>query len=90
MLGDIRSPMCAKSGSTFRFWDGTTHGGGPGSKRETKLRSFIPAAKPGGVKRKAALGTSNTLSRLTVTMLAVAVMPGRNARSSLLTCKMVL
>lgn len=52
-------------------------GGGPGSRRETKLRCGPPPSV-GGVKRKAALGTSKAFSRSAVTMLAVAVMPGRN------------
>ena len=65
-------------------------GGGPGVSRATSPRLFAWASAVGGTKRSAALGTSSTSSRLAVTMVAVAVMPGRKARSSLSTCRMVL
>ena len=44
-----------------------------------------PPAGMGGVKRNAAFGTNNTLSRALVLIVAVAVMPGRKVKSSLLT-----
>ncbi len=60
--------------------------GAAAGRRGNRLASTPPppgAAPAGsdGKKRKAALGTSNTLSRCTATMLAVAVMPGRRLRS---------
>ncbi len=46
---------------------------------------FTSASGSGGVKRRAALGTSRTFSRVRVVISAVPVMPGRRLRSSLST-----
>jgi hypothetical protein len=68
---------------------GVLNRGGPGSIMPTRPREALFCCCAGGENRNAAFGTSSAFSTFLTVMSAVAVIPGRRARSVLSTLSTV-